>query len=383
MQNGYRLSISPERGDEYKLVWGDPYEELQPYCVSGSRVVDASEKVRDILSKISKHYRECEIIKRKPTYSQFLPDLTRAGEELSQSLFDPSSGDTNSANEARQLVQSMAGNRIALSIMISGTPLHVPWGFLYRGDPDADFKLTETLADFKDFWTSIFDINVSYSRARLFRLRNERIASRNSNSHFFLLQALHDSLFDDATKNLSPDDQGLVAKLAKIPIGSGTDWRTCRKKWQSGGDTDSIIYVFGHSDGRSIFLSNSDDGSSKLDANGFSASFKKQADTQSKTICFLNGCRSGGGYLGSSFLTVTSSQGFYGFIGSEAELSNVFAARYGAEFISQLCIAGLSVQETFSLLRDRVDLFPLNLFYSCYALPEFRLISGEEKRCAS
>jgi hypothetical protein len=259
--------------------------------------------------------------------------------------------------------------------MVSGTPLHVPWSFIYSGDSDALAAPIGTLADFANFWTNIFDINVSFSRTRLFRS-----SSRDADKQFFLLHALHDKLFPEAMSNLPDDERKLIDDLIGYPLGNSTDWSACRKKWRSGGDKDSVIYVFGHSDGKSIFLNNANDCTSKLDANGFSASFKKPADTVSKTICFINGCRSGAGLLGSGFLAVTSSQGFYGFIGSEAELSNVFAARYGAAFMSCLCRGG-SVQEAFSLLRT--DFFPLSLFYTCYAQPEFRLLPNRDVRGAT
>jgi hypothetical protein len=143
-------------------------------------------------------------------------------------------------------------------------------------------------------------------------------------------------------------------------------------------DKDSVIYVFWSFRWKSIFLNNANDSTSKLTRTVLRA--LKLADTESKTICFINGCRSGAGLLGSGFLAVTSSQGFYGFIGSEAELSNVFAARYGAAFMSCLCSGG-SVQEAFSLLRT--DFFPLSLFYTCYAQPEFRLLPNRDVRGAT
>jgi hypothetical protein len=280
MRNGYRLSISPEKRDEYKLVWGDPYADLQPYCVSGSRVGDASEEVRAVLDRICHHYRECEITKQTPQYSQFLSELAKAGEQLSQSLFDRSSGDKNSADEARQLTRSITNDRVPLSIMVSGTPLHVPWSFIYSGDSDALAAPVGTLADFAKFWTSIFDINVSFSRTRLFRS-----SSRGADEKYFLLHALHDKLFPEAMSSLPDDERKLIDNLIEYPLVNSTYLSACRKKWRSVGDKYIFIYLFGHSDGKSIFLNNANDSTSKPDATDSSRALQP-ADTESKTICF-------------------------------------------------------------------------------------------------
>ncbi|WP_038381180.1 hypothetical protein [Bradyrhizobium elkanii] len=49
--------------------------------------------------------------------------------------------------------------------------MHVPWGFVFRGDFDSLPTVSATLDDFKDFWTSIFDINIADSDdlARVYR----------------------------------------------------------------------------------------------------------------------------------------------------------------------------------------------------------------------
>jgi hypothetical protein len=371
---GYRLSVSPEGGDEFKLVWSDHCSDLQPYRVSGTRVTKASEKVREVLNSLSEHYRKCEITKTKPDYSPYYSDLARAGVHLAEALFNRTSGDQGSADEARSLISSI-NQQVPLTVVISGTPLHVPWAFVFRGDLDSLQPISGTLDDFRDFWTNIFDINISYSRTNFLKsIQGERRAP-------FILHALHEKRFNDAKALLTEPERTVVDQLLSFRVGNATDWDSCRRKWRSSEDADSIIYIFGHSDGQNIFLSEeTDDPKYILDANAFSDTFRKRSGARSNTICFINGCRTGAGLLGSSFLSVTASQGFFGFIGSEAELSNVFAARYGADFMQKMCVDGLSVQEAFAAMRVRGDLFPLNLLYSCYAQRDFKLaapLTGE------
>jgi len=134
MREGLRLNISPEQGDQYKLVWGCNSGELRAYCVSGERVRRASEEVRAILDEISEHCKSCEITGVKYDYSASLPNLAFAGEHLAEALFTPISGNETSAAEARTFI-SQIQQPIPLTVIISGTPLHLPWAFVYRADP--------------------------------------------------------------------------------------------------------------------------------------------------------------------------------------------------------------------------------------------------------
>jgi hypothetical protein len=109
----------------------------------------------------------------------------------------------------------------------------------------------------------------------------------------------------------------------------------------------------------------------QLDPNGFSACFKKERANQTNTLCFINGCRTADGDWGNGFLSVTSTHGFQGFIGSEAEIPNDCATRYAVEFLTELLEEGSSVDRAYEKIRRTC--FPMSLWYSCYAYPGFRL----------
>jgi hypothetical protein len=82
------------------------------------------------------------------------------------------------------------------------------------------------------------------------------------------------------------------------------------------------------------------------------------------------------GPLFDSFISATSGPGFHGFIGTEAEVANNFAASYGIAFMKQLCENGQSVGEAFERLQ--IEKFPTSLFYTCYANPMFRVPRPEQ-----
>jgi len=187
-----------------------------------------------------------------------------------------------------------------------------------------------------------------------------------------MLHALHKDRFNAAVGLLPRQQRQVLEGLVEFEVGHVTDWDQCRDKWQTIQNNDSLLHIFGHSDGEKVFLSDAPSSDVHcLEADRFKTLFAKARQTQSVTICFLNGCRTGAGPVGESFLDVLFDRGFQGFIGTEAEVSNEFAATYAAEFLSRLWFGGASVRETFEALR--VELFPLSLMYSCYAHPEFRI----------
>jgi hypothetical protein len=361
--DAYRLNISPGKGDEFKFVWATQFEELWPYFVSGTRVNDASAHVRDVLNAVTAAHVDSEILTSTPDFSPFLPDLARAGEDLCAALFGAISGDSHVASIMLNRIERMHGRR-PLTIFYSEAPLHVPWGFVFRGDP-AQIKSTGTINDFDGFWTNTFSILISFNKASLLDM------GPSANRSPAVLHALHDDQFRRGAAALDAKSRAGLEQILALKVGKANDWQTCRELWRQAQNTDSIIHIYGHSDGKNIFLGD-DHPKFRLDANGFSTSFKKRSDNTSNTICLINGCRTGAGVLGAGFLGVTAAQGFQGFIGTEAEVPNSFALKYSSEFIQQLCIECRTVQDAFEMLRTKEGLFPLSLLYSCYAQPQFR-----------
>jgi hypothetical protein len=221
-----------------------------------------------------------------------------------------------------------------------------------------------SLADFKDFWSSRFCIATRFSKTS--HLKDEA----RSRTNFRVLYVLHKDAFQKARSQLAPPDQLCLDRLIAQDATNAVDWNSARDKWRSIAENDSIIYIFGHSNGQEIALSDGDEPHHRLSAGAFRSSFKKKG-TRSATICFTNGCWTAAGHKDQSFLTATALPGFHGFIGSEAEVSNEFATRYGLEFMRNICDRGCSIQETFEHLRQ--ELFPLSLLYSCFAHGKFRI----------
>ena len=64
---------------------------------------------------------------------------------------------------------------------------------------------------------------------------------------------------------------------------------------------------------------------------------------------------------------------FADLVGTEAEILNTYALRCGTRLMWDLCFSGRSLGEALDAMQSAEDLFPLNLFYTCYAQRDFKL----------
>jgi hypothetical protein len=360
-----RLNVS-EQGDNLKFEWSTQTHLFTPYCVNAERVRKAGEEVRSQLRAIADKYRGTGARYSK----EDLKELAVRGRKLFAALFFATAGDDSSADYLSEKISEMT-NRVDLTIFTDGN-VTIPWNFIFRHDPNEIKELANDLSDFAGFWTTVFNPTVRFNKLQL------PCESAISKKNLKTLFAVHEERFDSACQLLKRNPPLLekLDKLLKQEVGETTNWTDCKDKWKAIGDNDSVVYIFGHSDGTHIYLNDPKEGEEPseeyaLDTTGFLTAFPKKRDSSSNTVCFINGCRTANGSLGDGFLSVTSGRGFHGFVGCEAEITNEFATEYAAEFLYLLCEAGLSISAAMELLRVR--LFPLSLWYSCYADPEFRI----------
>jgi hypothetical protein len=89
---------------------------------------------------------------------------------------------------------------------------------------------------------------------------------------------------------------------------------------------------------------------------------------------FLNGCHTA---IGSSneggFLEATAHPGFCGFVGTEAEVPDIFALRLANAFLAELIYTGSTAMD--AMKKVRRDYWPLSLAYSLSCHPDFRFIT--------
>ncbi len=343
-----------------KLAWSDGVTRLWPYCVLLSSIERHSERIREILSD----YTQRHINTKSTDYNPYLGRLKIAGGELFSALFD-AKDNTEAAQEAEEMIRQSC-QRQDLSVF---SEVCVPWGFVYDSAIKIQREPSSSIDDFAGFWSSQFILTLRGGQpARMEPGPRKR-------ETFRMLHALHKDRFNQALGLLPSKQKQILEGIVDYAVGNVTNWDDCRVRWSEIQENDSLLHIFGHSDGTKVYLKDAVENETYcLEADRFKTLFAKGRKTRSVTICFLNGCRTGGGPVGESFLDVLFDKGFQGFIGTEAEVSNDFAALYAAEFINLLWNEGASVREAFDALR--VKLFPLSLIYSCYAHPEFRVETG-------
>jgi hypothetical protein len=373
----FKLRISAQ-GDQFKLSWEIPGEdgpwEPPAYQVDAGYLQQLSDAVRDQLRELA--------FFNASDFPAVLQRLAHRGRDLFGLLMpDPDRGDfIGVRSRLEEVAQEPHRNRHEFKITLDTDKLFVPWGFVFAGQTDeVPRKPTMSLADMRGFWLSSFNISVTYFGDPT-PLRCER---RTSACKFL---ALHEEMFDGARSSLKEDTEFIkrLDQLLATEMPPTTNWTSFWEQWaRAGSAKDSVLYFYGHSDGQRIELREKRDERSRDDpAFDLLAAnlkrFRKRPDG-SASIFLLNGCQTAAPSgsievpISANFLKETRQAGYFGFIGTEAQVSNVFACRYGTEFLWRLFQQGLSVGEAFDELLQDDKLFPQNLLYSCYADRKFRV----------
>jgi hypothetical protein len=375
-----------EDGDNFKLIWsgyksGDPDPWTpRPYLVDAGLLQQAANAVRAQLRGIAFMPSCCKAAEFAP----LLQKLAQRGRDLFLQLMPDSSSGESSEVQRRleQLAQNSSDGRPYhrarpdLKVTLDTERLFVPWGFAFSGSTDhLPGMPSVSLTDMKGFWLSLFNISIAYGGSC--SLPHHRKAS------FRRLFALHEDMFVRAKTSLEKRCLDRLNTLLEEDPTPATDWDSFELDWDVvKDDYDSVLYVYGHSDGQRIQLSDvANDPKYELLASSLKK-FRKRA-RGSASIFMLNGCRTAAPSpasaeepISANFLKETRQPGYYGFIGTEAQVSNIFACRYGTEFLWRLCKEGKSVGEAFDELLECDDLFPHNILYTCYADRKFRFITS-------
>jgi hypothetical protein len=351
------------QGSDLKFAWicGDV---RRVFCRNAEALRVASVAVREVLNQIASEY-----VGGNRNYVDYLAALAHAGASLQSALF----GNENE-NLEEYLKNQVPGTRLNV---VTDIAIEIPWSFAYLGNPAIPIVAQDKIQDFVDFWLLRFKLRISYSNSDAMPFTpiiHNRVKT---------LLALHQTRFQQAAQHLNqdfPDLKDKIQRLLTYEIGAATSWTDCAQKWSSISDCDSIVYIFAHRDEDAKLcleekakIGATDSYKYELTSASFEAMFKKsrRSAVRSNTLCFVNGCRTADEGWGNSLLRSTSANGFYGFIGSEAEVASDLATRYAIEFLFALLEEGKSVDEAYE--ETRLKCFPMSLWYSCYADPAFRI----------
>jgi hypothetical protein len=373
------LDVAPQ-GSSFKLSWtimspGEDSLTPEAYLVEGGELIQAAVNVRGQLRQIA-------LMGDKGSPAEFAPllkRLARYGQILFLQLMpsDPNTGEVSEIQQQLEDAIRQSGEaRSDLKVRLATDQLFVPWGFVFSGRKE---DLPETpklsIADMKGFWLAHFRISVVYGGDAKLPLERKTQSCP--------LFALHQDLFGLAAGELDKQSAERLDILLASKPEPAMDWDTFEEVWtQVRDDHDSVLYVFGHSDGQHVQLKDVQDDPKWVLSTADLVRFRKQR-RGTASIFMLNGCRTAAPKpesqevpISANFLKETRKPGYYGFIGTETVVSNIVACRYGTEFLWRLFKQGKSVGEAFDELLSDQTLFPHNTLYTCFADRKFRFVSA-------
>jgi hypothetical protein len=355
------LDLTPN-GDEIKVRWKISGPQFSKTIrIPAPNLKKRSEEVRDELKALNTYVQEKNLDQQRDpgwrSYSAVITRLQQAGQGLASALFP--SNNPVAQEKAAALRNLPAGT--PMLVHCSDSEVSLPLGFLFRGDIGAIRPPTgqPSLAHFADFWLSRFEITMLVDGSGCKRFVVDPM-------NFKALYALHETELGNAAQWLGADRDKL-SRLLTIPVKAHYDWQSAVQAWKTIRDDDNVVFVLAHSDGDWLHLSDI----SRLDSNTLLDAFEK-SDSKA-TLLILNCCLSASGGEGISLLSVIARPGFCGLVGTEAEILNTYALRCGTRLMWELCAKGSTLGEAFDAMQGDMSLFPLNLFYTCYADRRFRL----------
>ena len=351
--NGDMVKVSRYRAERYD----------KPFLILNAEMLRRRSKdVRTALNKLNSYVHRNPMLseERDPAWTEYrriMTELQGAGDSLRMALIP----DTE---QGRALARCIDGTPdLLLAVECTDEDVTPPLGFVFEGRPGR-VQGPPSRSHFANFWLSRFPIHLRVQGGGC--EPEQLIVDRMG---FKALYALHRPEFEDAVECLSEPDRQKLKQLLALPLRHHHDWDSAEEAWDNGGRNGNVIFVLAHSDGDRMFVEDLG-----LDSAVFSRRFSR-CEAGPATVLILNCCTSAGGAEGASLLSIIARPGFSGLIGTEAEILNTHALRCGIRMMWEMCFNNCSLGQAFDeLLRsDDPEIFPLNLFYSCYADRNFQV----------
>ena len=351
--------------------WGDQSDNL--YFVDINEIERLSAEVRKSLRRFVGQCMDSRSggVARSGAH---LKDLAQHGNNLYWALFDNVSGQPEPAQYVRDLVSQAAGSyRMNVSV---DDRTYIPWGLVYDGDPT---RLSGDPGDvdighYADFWCLKYLVSCTYTSARV-----RALAAPKSVSIFKLISALHKDAFTSAESLLAPGEPEtqVLGWLRELFSGTKAFDSVYTKgelfdSWGTNAELD-MLFFYCHANPTSVAFS----GTELLEMTEIN-DFKRrlalqrgQKSPSSACLFFMNGCSTAVGDPGGGFLEVSGRHGSCGFIGTETEVPDLYAFRFGLGFLYHFLKEGRPVYEVMDKMRRQH--WPLSLVYSTYCSPVLRV----------
>jgi hypothetical protein len=344
-----------------KLSWKSGNDWSYRYSIPAVNVKFHSTKIRELLTAMNSELG-CD---NEADYSHYVTQLRQSGRDLYNTLLPQ-----NGSDQARAARNRIASSLNGLLTVRSDCSVHVPWGFVHDGQPVVIDPTRSVLTKFAGFWLSRFSIVTRFYGGGCCR-KSWAIDP----DQFAVLYALHEKEFQDVTQSdlIPKNDLPHLSRLLRLDVGHAWNWTKAEEKWSRMKDKDGVLFVLAHSDGVELLLQDRGTDGADMNPDRFQNIFTKSEGDSSATLLILNGCATAIGNETLSYMAATARDGFCGFIGTEAEVTNRDAVLYGTRLLWKLCTECSTLREAFEAMRTDPDLFPRSLSYSCFAHPNFAL----------
>jgi hypothetical protein len=365
------LDIKGNGQDLLKINWRSPVSDDSFYEINANRLTQRSVEVRERLQDLITVAMKNSAARRPLSLGREMKALARAGRKLRDAIFFTVAGWPD--DEGSKAGEWLASLDDAVLHVTVDRLIYVPWGLVYDGDPDclADDSLDTSIDKFREFWCVKYRVSTLYNRIRDRIVRNPR-----STKDAQIVKLINADVWDRALAHVPLPEQELVSGIFKAgAISSSRNFENIWKTQKKCYETD-LLYFFGHAKGTALAL-NKDD---LLTMDNFPQILRRNPPSE-KPACmvFLNGCHTAvGDDREGGFLQETAYGGFCGFVGTEAEVPDVFALRFANAFLSHLLYTGSRVIDVMDTIRR--DYWPLSLAYNLSCHPDFRFSLQGERR---
>ena len=303
---------------------------------------------REITSTVARNSSSWPVPAANSTTRSFLPeDCGNAWAEFNRNQVESLPATLRVQFEVEQLIQ-------------------MPWGLIYDGDPETlpDDPTVCDSATYTNFWCLKYSLATIYVSSTL----PYGVQFPIDRQQFRVLPFIN-SGGTKAAWNAVPT--GEVKSRDLLLDGLKTDRAAFLESHELLESKHVMLYFLCHADGERLALGAED----LITLNDFRKIKPNRLDHRAGCLVFVNGCETAVGAADGGFLKATCRPGFYGFIGTETKVPDLYALRFGVEFLRELLSSRKPLYAVMDFLRGRH--WPLSLMYSLYAYPLLSVESGD------
>ncbi len=342
------VKIDEGPGEKLKVTWLQGRGAFEPYSIDMGQVIRISKNLRDSLQ----HLINATMQDRRASCGGLLKDLALRGHDLFDTLLPHAEAVARDVKD--WLVTDMAGERHTVCFNVPPRA-HVPWGLVFDVDPDllSGDPAATGIDLYRNFWCLKYSLSALY-----YKIKPRGMQPRRASS-FVVLPALNQTTLAAVCAQYADEEK---AHLQRYFPGR---WQPVYKKaevfdaWKAKRNEIDMLYFYCHADGTKLAL-----GQDVISIDDFHLRLTRDEATPNNPPCivFLNGCDTAIGDLHGGFLEATGGPGYCGFIGTEAQIPDYFALKFGLEFFDEFVEKGCSLAEAIDALRERH--WPMSLIFS-------------------